>query len=98
MTGYGSKPQELDNQLKVTCNLSRFPLPPAARDRRDNHCRRTQNPRETIIRQCLKRTVQHNQTAFVREGNKVIQLKRPEQSFYDSAIDYKTEFRISAHR
>lgn len=51
-----------------------------------------------MIRQCLKRTEQHNQPAFVREGNKAIQLKRPEQSFNDSAIDYKTEFRTNAHR
>lgn len=98
MTGYGSHPQELDNQLKVTHNLNRFPLPPAAIDRRDNFCKRTQKPRETNVRQCLKWTEQHKQPAFVREGNKVIQLKRPEQSFYDSAIDYKTGFRTSAHR
>lgn len=49
MTGHGSHPQQMDNQLKVTHNLSRFSLPPAAMDRngqllqenpktmRDNH-------------------------------------------------------------
>lgn len=46
----------------------------------------------------MKKTEQHNPPAFVQEKNKAAQLKRPEQSSYDSAIDYKTEFRTSAHR
>lgn len=38
------------------------------------------------------------QSTCTCQGGKAIQLKRAEQSFSDSAIDYKTEFRATAHR
>lgn len=34
MTSKGSHPQELENLLEVTHNLRRFPLPPAAMDKK----------------------------------------------------------------
>lgn len=98
MTGYGSHPQELDNRLKVTHNLSRFPLPPAAMDRKGQLLQENVKAMRDNHKECLKGTEQHDRPAFVREANTAVWLKRPEQSFYDSGIDYKTEFRTSDRR